>query len=141
MEKKDNRILVVDDDEAIRTLVLTIFRRRGIVADTARNGIEALERLQHCKYAVMLLDLMMPGMNGWEVLDRLSEVDPGMLPIIIVLTAGNEPRGLSAHFVAGSIRKPFDVDLLLDVVVGCVAAASAKPQLNEPPPRPGVGGG
>jgi len=72
MQKDEKRILVVDDDEAIRMLLLTILRRRGMVMDTARNGAEALEKLGQCRYAVMLLDLMMPVMSGWAVLEQLA---------------------------------------------------------------------
>ena len=134
MEKYVKRILVVDDDEAIRALMLTIFRRRGIAVDTARNGAEALERLQHCRYAVMLLDLMMPVLSGWEVLERMATHDPASRPVIIVLTAGNEPRDLNADLVAGTLRKPFDVELLLDGVTACLAALAPPEQRIDCPP-------
>src|ERR1700694_841706 len=90
MEKAEKRILVVDDDDAIRTLLLTILRRRGLLVDAARHGVEALERLERCSYAVMLLDLMMPRLNGWEVLGQIAKYDPARRPVVIILTAGTE---------------------------------------------------
>jgi len=134
MPSEEKRILVVDDDAAIRTLLFTILRRRGLAVDVARNGEEALERLGECTYALMLLDLMMPVMSGWEVLERLAGVDPARRPVIVVLTAGTEPRDVSPEFVAGSVRKPFDVQLLLDTVTGCIAAVAARRQLVDCPP-------
>ena len=129
MHTGEKRILVVDDDAAIRTLLLTILQRRGMQVDTARNGQEAVEMLGRFTYVLMLLDLMMPVLNGWEVLDYVAKQDGGGRPLIIVLTAGSEPRDVSPDLVIGSIRKPFDVELLHDMVAGCISAVAARQQL------------
>jgi CheY-like chemotaxis protein len=129
MEKHEKRILVADDDEAIRALLLTIFSRRGFAVDLARNGQEAIDRMSHCRYAVLLLDLMMPIKSGWDVLEYLAAYPLDLRPVTIVLTAGSEPRDLRADLVAGTVRKPFDVSLLLDGVVACIAALPDRPQL------------
>ncbi len=134
MQKDEKRILVVDDDDAIRTLLLTILRRRGMVVDTAKNGAEALQCLGKCRYAVMLLDLMMPVVSGWEVLQKLATFDPARRPLVIVLTAGSESRDFSPDLVIGSIRKPFDVELLNDMVAGCIETVLQKQQLTDCPP-------
>jgi len=120
----DKRILVVDDDDAILALLFTILRRRGFKVDSARTGLDAMERCARCHYAVMLLDLMMPHMNGYEVLDAMSKLPCEKRPIIIVLTAGIEPRDLAPDLVAGTIRKPFDVELLVDTITGCVSTTA-----------------
>jgi two-component system response regulator CpxR len=134
MQKDEKRILVVDDDDAIRTLLLTILRRRDMVVDTAKNGAEALQKLGQCRYAVMLLDLMMPVVSGWEVLRKLAAFEPARRPLVIVLTAGSESRDFSPDLVIGSIRKPFDVELLSDMVAGCVATVLQKQQIADCPP-------
>ena len=126
----EKRILVVDDDAAIRTLLFTILRRRGLAVDCAKDGAEALEKLARCRYVLMLLDLMMPVLSGWEVLEQLSTVEPTMKPVVILLTAGNEPRDFNPDLVVGSVRKPFDVELLHDTVIGCIAALPARAQLD-----------
>jgi len=133
MQKEEKRILVVDDDDAIRMLLLTILRRQGMVVDTARNGVEALQKLGQCRYAVMLLDLMMPAVSGWDVLDQLATLEPARRPLVIVLTAGSESRDFSPELVIGSVRKPFDVELLNDMVAGCLAVVSRKRQLADCP--------
>src|SRR5438045_7011256 len=112
----EKRVLVVDDDDAIRALLCTILRRRGISVDSARNGAEALERCERCRYAVVLLDLMMPHLNGYQVLEVFSARERENRPLILVLTAGAEPRDLSADLVAGTIRKPFDVEMIVDTI-------------------------
>ena len=134
MPTTDKRILVVDDDDAIRALLFTILRRRRFAVDGARNGIDALTRLRKCTYSVMLLDLMMPIKNGWEVLDELKKLPVKERPVVIVLTAGNEPRDLDPSVVAGSLRKPFDVDLLMATISACMNALSERPQLPDCPP-------
>ena len=128
----EKRILVVDDDDAIRALLMTILRRRGFAVDVARHGGEAIERLERCRYAVMLLDLMMPNMNGWQVLEKLESMN-GDRPIVIVLTAGSEPRDLNPDLVAGTVRKPFDVELLADSVGACIAALAPAEQAADCP--------
>jgi CheY-like chemotaxis protein len=134
MRKTEKRILVVDDDAAIRTLLLTVLRRRGLAVDTAKNGAEAMEKLQRCSYAVMLLDLMMPVASGWQVLDYLRQMDAFARPAVILLTAGSEPRGASPDLVMGTIRKPFDVELLYDTVIGCLSSTAPREQTPTCPP-------
>jgi DNA-binding response OmpR family regulator len=132
--RADKRILIVDDDDAIRALLMTVLRRRGFSVDVARNGAEALERLRTCRYAVLLLDLMMPLMSGYEVLAALEREADAQRPIVLVLTAGTEPRNLSPTLVAGSVRKPFDVELLVDTVSGCLDSVPAPAQPDACPP-------
>jgi len=135
MEKSERRILVVDDDDAIRALLFTILRRRGFAVDSARNGVEAIERIERCSYSLMLLDLMMPQMSGWDVLAHLDRCgSERTLPLVIVLTAGNEPRDLNPAYVAGTVRKPFDVELLLDTIKGCISTRPENLQLSSCPP-------
>jgi len=133
MPTKEKRILIVDDDDAIRTLLFTILRRRRFAVDGARNGIEALARLRTCVYSVMLLDMMMPMKSGWDVLDELKKLPADARPMVLVLTAGNDPHDLDPSIVAGSIRKPFDVELLMATVTACMNALTERPQLPDCP--------
>lgn len=114
----DKRILVVDDDDAIRALLKTLLRRRGFSVDVARNGLEALERLAAGRYTLVVLDLMMPIMNGFELLERLGTLSAIFQPRVLVLTAGLEPRVFDPAVVVGTIHKPFDLDLFVDTVSG-----------------------
>jgi CheY-like chemotaxis protein len=133
MAEREKRILVVDDDDAIRSLLLTVLRRGGLTVDTARDGAAALERLDRCVYSVILLDLMMPRLNGWDVLDALARRAPEMRPLVIILTAGIEPRTFPPDLVAGTIRKPFDVDLITDMVSSCLSTMRTLEQLGSCP--------
>lgn len=118
----EKRILVVDDDDAIRALVRTVVRRRGFAVDAARNGLDALEQIQARRYSMIVLDLMMPLMSGYELLEHLGSLPVDERPRVLVLTAGLEPRILNTELVVGTIHKPFDVSLLLDTITACLTA-------------------
>ena len=130
MIEQEKRILVVDDDDAIRALISTVLRRRRLRVDTARNGIEALQKVLRCRYAVVLLDLMMPRMSGHQFLEELRANPPAELPVIIVLTAGLINRTPLPEIVAASVRKPFDIEMLVDTVCSSASARPLQQQLE-----------
>jgi CheY-like chemotaxis protein len=111
------RVLVVDDEAAIRALVAKILERAGYPVDTARDGAEAIERLNENTYAVMVLDLMMPNIDGYGLISHLKE-SGGPRPAIIVVSAGDSAafRQLDGALVHSILRKPFDIDVLADLV-------------------------
>jgi DNA-binding response OmpR family regulator len=104
-------ILVIDDNFWIRRLVVTVLRRHGFVCDEAIDGVEAMEKLRSAWYDGIILDLMMPRANGFEVIAFLVAERPELLPGTIVLSADssrwNDPA-LSP--VAKVVQKPFDVN-------------------------------
>jgi chemosensory pili system protein ChpA (sensor histidine kinase/response regulator) len=128
--KLNQQILVVDDDDAIRALLQTVLRRRGFRVDAARNGVDALEQLAARAYALVVLDLMMPRMSGYDVLDHLSERPATARPRVLVLTASLAARAYSPELVIGTVHKPFDIELLLDIVAGFLSAGNEQ---TEPP--------
>jgi CheY-like chemotaxis protein len=127
----DQRILVVDDDDAIRALLHTVLRRRGLRVDGARNGVEALDLLGANRYAMIVLDLMMPRMSGYELLDHLSRQSIMTRPRVLVLTAGLDiraiPPAVAVDLVIGTVHKPFDIAMLIDIVTGYLSAEAQQP--------------
>lgn len=78
-----DRVLIVDDDEAVCTMLYKVIRSNGLQADTAASGSQALRMVEQGNYDLMLLDVNMPGMDGFEVVQTLRQ--RGMrLPIMIV---------------------------------------------------------
>ena len=130
----EQSILVVDDDDAIRALVQTVLRRRGFHVDGACNGVDALERLAASRYALIILDLMMPCMSGYELLDALSRESVMSSPRVLILSAGIEPRMFDTDLVIGTMHKPFDIDLLLDIVTGYLSAGGGVTRERRDPP-------
>jgi DNA-binding response OmpR family regulator len=130
MGETEKRILVTDDDDAIRALLLTILRRRGFKVDTARNGIEGLEHIRRCRYSLVLLDLMMPLMSGYGVLEEIEKLPREQRPLVLVFTAGHTTEPLNPEFVAGAVRKPFDIEMLVDTISACIASSHQIAQLD-----------
>jgi len=76
-------ILVIDDEEAMRDSCSQILAKDGFRAETAENGHVGLEKARDLKPALALIDLKMPGLSGFEVLQRIKDIDPGIIPIVI----------------------------------------------------------
>jgi CheY-like chemotaxis protein len=115
------RALVVDDDEPIRSLLSRVVAYQGFVVETARDGAEAIQRLGDDGYDVVLLDLMMPRVDGYSVLAWMRKEDPAMLKCTIVATAVPErevARSLSDN-VYRVHQKPFDLAQLVEDVRRC----------------------
>ena len=113
--------LVVDDDPGLQGLFNTLLGRDGFSVDCAPNGRLAFEYLRRGSYSVILLDLMMPDVNGFELLDRLRRDSPKLLSRVIVMTGAAQRvvESLDASHVWGLIRKPFDIDNLVSSTVAC----------------------
>lgn len=134
------RILVVDDDPAIRTLLRLVASRAGFDVHVAPDGKQAIDLIASERYHVMLLDLMMPIMSGYEVLARLDGI-PSAPPVIIVSAmVEGRPSALDSARVHGILHKPFDVDrvvqLLTDVVRGMPVDEEVSAEIIAPPPDP-----
>ncbi len=128
-EQGRGRILVVDDEPAIRALLKKIIERRGYSVDGARDGAEAIELLKVNTYDLMLIDLMMPNVNGFELVAYLASHPGKRRPSVIVITAAAESkplRHLDPAIVHSVVRKPFDIDVVADLVDA--AAATARTQ-------------
>lgn len=122
------RVLVADDDQAIRQLVCTIVRRERFEVDCAADGAEAIELLGKHQYAVVLLDLMMPRVDGFGVIDFLRRHPPAIKPIILVITAYADQKfkEVDPNIVAGVIRKPFEIADIGMIVRLCVSGFDAE---------------
>lgn len=114
-------VLVVDDDDAIRRLVVRVLRREGYDVSEASHGGEALELLRSRPFAVMVLDLMMPVMSGPELLDYLDSHDDVVAPRVVVISAAAERDlgRLRSPLVQAVIRKPFDLLAIVTAVRYC----------------------
>ena len=115
---------MVDDEPAIRALVAKIVERAGLPVDTARDGAEAITMIEENTYAVIVLDLMMPNVDGYGLIDYLKQRGAPR-PAIIVVSAGDSAllRRLDGAVVHSILRKPFDIDVLGDLVSAAAAAA------------------
>ena len=114
------RILVVEDDDAIRGLVSEVLREDGYQVREATNGAEALENVRETRPDLIVLDLMMPVMNGWTFLEECRRTcSCAEVPVVVTSASHDLPRTadrLRAMGVRTCLAKPFDVDGLLALV-------------------------
>ena len=104
-------VLVAEDDPSIRALMATAFRRRKVQLAMAANGIEALEQLQSQEWLVLVLDLMMPEVNGWDVIAWLA-ANPERKPRTVIVVSATDRallQDLDTSVVNAVIFKPFDI--------------------------------
>jgi CheY-like chemotaxis protein len=110
----------------VRGLVAAALRRQPLEIHTAANGAEALRLLEQHDYAVLLLDLMMPFVDGFTLIDTIARTTPRPSTVVLVMTAFDESMilRLDARIVHAILRKPFDLDRLVELVNDC---ASTRP--------------
>lgn len=132
----DAKVLLVDDEEMIRESVEAFFNSVGIRILTAASGEECLDFLEEGFRGVILMDVMMPGMNGWDTIRKIVDNDLYDGNIIVMLTAmgvpGNKIEGIQ-EYVTDYLTKPFNPDELLEVLQYYFSLLKAL----EPAGRPG----
>jgi DNA-binding response OmpR family regulator len=118
------RILVVDDDRVIQQLLKVNLELEGYAVEVADDGEEALAQFELFRPDLVLLDIMMPKLDGWEVCRRLkSGTDSARVPIVLLSAraqAADVQRGTELG-VAAYVTKPFDPISLLDLIADLIA--------------------
>jgi CheY-like chemotaxis protein len=117
------RVLIVDDDASIRLLLVTLLRRTGYQTLEACNGREALAGMRTNNPDLVVMDLVMPEMSGWDVL-RERAADPSLLRIPVIVASASNTRKVLVDVldkdVCAVISKPFDLDTVLTTVANCL---------------------
>ena len=104
------RALVVEDDPAIRRLVEKLLKRHNVEIDLAHDGRTAVEKLQEGCYSVLVLDLMVPELNGFEVIEFIKQRNLNVPVVVVSAVSQQALTKLDLDIVKLVISKPFDVD-------------------------------
>jgi two-component system sensor histidine kinase/response regulator len=117
VDKEQPAILIIDDEETMRDACVQALRKVGYRTETARDGLEGLEKARSFKPDVALVDLKMPGLSGMDVLLKLKEVDPEIVPVIITgyATVNSAVEGMKRG-AFDFLPKPFTPDELRLIV-------------------------
>lgn len=117
------QILIVEDDLAIRRLLKMVLAREGYRVEEAVDGVEAVTKLKQYDFDVIILDLMMPNLDGFAFLKSLSESEPSRLKKIIVTSAAapNVIRDRLRGKPFDLLPKPFDINEVVERVRACIA--------------------
>jgi len=110
LTEERHRALLVEDDAGIRRLVERLLQRRGIDVDAVTDGQSALEKLHSGRYTILILDLMVPKVNGFEIIDFIKQENLS-IPVAVVSAVSQQAlTRLDLDIVKVVIPKPFDVD-------------------------------
>ena len=127
-------ILIVDDEERMRRVIADYLHIKNYRTVEAADGVEAMEQFRTVRPALILLDVMMPRMNGWEVCRAVRQVDT-VTPIIL-LTARSEETDELQGFEMGAddyIAKPFSLKILLARIEAVLRRNSGQPEADVTP--------
>ena len=126
MTQADRAVLVVDDDVDIRSVMCELLTDEGYQVKTAVNGREALAKLSSWRPDVILLDLMMPIMDGWTFLTtQQSSQQLRRIPVILMSASHTLTPGDERLPVADVVAKPFEIDTVLTKVAALARRADA----------------
>lgn len=143
-EAPRDRVLVVDDQPDIRELAELVLRGEGFDVATAADGNEALELAFETRFDLILLDVNMPGMDGWETL-RLLKTDEALASVPVAMFTirselYNQVQGIQLG-ATDYILKPFAADDLVAKVRGLISAGAAAAVEDDPTPADGGSSG
>ena len=120
-----HRALIVEDDPAIRRLVEKLLTRHHIDIDAAPDGSHAIRKLREGSYSVVVLDLMVPEVNGFEVIDFMKRQNL-RTPVAVVSAVSQQAlTNLDLDIVKLVISKPFDVDEFTKAILALCAEGQA----------------
>ena len=131
MEKNKYHILVVDDDDKIKELIKQFLEEKGLIVSTASNADEAKKKVEFFNFNLIVLDVMMPGQNGYELTKELKASKN--IPIIL-LTARGEPENRVHGLEIGAddyLGKPFEPKELLLRIKNIISSNSNENLLDE----------
>jgi CheY-like chemotaxis protein len=120
MSEQNRQVLIVDDDRVVREILGTALRQKALLYDEAADGAEAIRLLAENAYAVVLLDILMPGVNGFEVLDAIDPMGSNS-PVVLVVSGADRTvlDQLDSRRIHGVVKKPFDPEEIAAVVAAC----------------------
>jgi two-component system chemotaxis response regulator CheY len=114
------RVLIADDEEPIRVLLRRVLNRAGFVSSEAVDGRDAIEQLDSHQFDAIVLDLMMPRVDGFGVVEHLIATQPDMIEKTVVLTAFPKAAAQERlHHLCSILSKPFEIAELVTVVRDC----------------------
>lgn len=118
------RILIIENDEITASLITYRLVKEGLTVETVRDGFTAIERLRSTDFGAILLDLLMPRLDGFGVLQYINDCKPHLRSRIIVMTSIVESPSPALEGTFRTIRKPLDYSSLASPVRECLAQSA-----------------
>jgi CheY-like chemotaxis protein len=125
---QQRQVLIVDDDPNIRDILATALRQKSLLIHEAADGAEAIRLLSENAYSVVLLDILMPGVDGFRVLEAIDTTSVHA-PVVLVVTGAERAvlEKLDTTRIHGVVRKPFEPQEVANVVAACAEIRGRSP--------------
>jgi DNA-binding response OmpR family regulator len=119
MPASDARVLVIEDNDALRVILFTVLRHQPLGVDTASNAEEAMEKVRSCDYALILLDMNLPDDDSEEFLRLFRDFRPESTSFILAVRDPRVDLEIEAGMVKAVVNKPLEIDTLADIIREC----------------------
>jgi DNA-binding NtrC family response regulator len=129
MSASKTRVLILEDNDALRVMLFTILRHQPLGVDTAQSPEEALEKVRTCDYALIIIDMDLAAGGSHAFLDAFREERPESTTFILAVRDPAREMPLEPEMVNAVMNKPIEIDTLADVVRECALVVP-------PPPDP-----
>src|SRR3954453_18936820 len=124
---QDARVLIVENDEALRVLLFTILRHQPLAVDSASSADDAFEKVMSCDYALLLLDMSLPHGEATGFLRRFRDERPQATSFVIAVRDPQDDDTLDADLVNAVLNKPLEIDTLAELVRECALVIPSPP--------------
>jgi DNA-binding NtrC family response regulator len=133
MSATEARVLIIEDNDALRVMMFTILRHQPLGVDTAPTLDEAMEKVRGCDYALIVIDMDMPDREGASFLSAFRERRPEATTFVLAVRDPNGEAVIDSAIVSAVLNKPIELDTLADVVR---ETAAVVPRPEDPLPCP-----
>ena len=133
MSATEARVLIIEDNDALRAMLFTILRHQPLGVDTSISAEDALEKTRKCDYALILIDMSLAGGEALSFLTRFREERPEATTFVLAVRDPNSEMPMDATIVSAMVNKPLEIDTLAGVVREC---ALVVPPPEDPLPCP-----
>ena len=136
LKDRNLNVVVIDNDEVLLLMLKEMYAQEGIHCDTCTDAAELMEMLRRKEYSLLLTDLNMPGINGFELLELLRSSNVGnsqTIPVVVATASGScDKEELLAKGFAGCLFKPFSISELMEVSDKCAmkVTSDVKPDFS-----------
>ena len=133
MPASEARVLIIEDNDALRVMMFTILRHQPLAVDTCVSSDEAMEKVLTCDYALVLIDMDMPDLDASTFLRRFRTERPEATTFVLAVRDPQKEAAIDPEIVSAILNKPIEIDTLADIVREC---AIVVPQPEDPLPCP-----
>ncbi|MDP9359939.1 MAG: response regulator [Acidobacteriota bacterium] len=119
MSATEARVLIIEDNDALRVMLFTVLRHQPLGVDTAIGAEDALEKTRHCDYALILIDMNLPDGESTAFLKSFREERPEATSFILAVRDPNHEVVIDSALISAIVNKPLEIDMLADVVREC----------------------